>query len=110
MGGFVKGDIVVINFPFSDLSSAKRRPAFVLSSLEGDDIILCQITTRHNSDKYAIAIEQGDYDEGELSAKSVVRPNKLFTADKNLILYAACKLKKEKVEQVISKLTDILNS
>jgi mRNA interferase MazF len=42
MGKFVKGDIVVLNFPFSDLSGAKRRPAFVLAKLEGPESILCQ--------------------------------------------------------------------
>ncbi|MCL2216976.1 MAG: hypothetical protein FWB91_08165 [Defluviitaleaceae bacterium] len=35
MGGFVKGDIVVLNFPFSDLSGTKRRPALVLANLVG---------------------------------------------------------------------------
>jgi len=38
MEKFVKGDIVVIPFPFSDLSGTKRRPALVLSDLQGDDI------------------------------------------------------------------------
>jgi mRNA interferase MazF len=46
MEKFVKGDIVVIPFPFSDLSGSKKRPALVLANLQGDDIILCQITSR----------------------------------------------------------------
>jgi len=46
VGKFVKGEVVVLNFPFSDLSGAKRRPALVLADLDGDDIILCQITRR----------------------------------------------------------------
>ncbi len=37
MAKFVKGDIVVIPFPFSDLSQAKRRPSLVIVSLEGND-------------------------------------------------------------------------
>ena len=41
--GFLKGDVVVLPFPFSDLSQSKRRPALVAANLEGDDIILCQI-------------------------------------------------------------------
>lgn len=45
MGKFVKGDIVIVPFPFSDLSSSKKRPAMVISDLKGDDIILCQITS-----------------------------------------------------------------
>jgi len=46
MGTFVKGDVVVLPFPFSDLSAAKRRPAFVVAALTGDDVILCQITSK----------------------------------------------------------------
>jgi mRNA interferase MazF len=44
MGRFVKGDVVVIPFPFSDLSATKRRPALVITALPGEDVILCQIT------------------------------------------------------------------
>ena len=46
MAKFVKGDVVVIPFPFSALAQAKRRPALVLTGLEGDDVILCQITSQ----------------------------------------------------------------
>lgn len=41
----MKGDVVVVPFPFSDLTQAKWRPALVISALEGDDLILCQITS-----------------------------------------------------------------
>lgn len=33
MAAFVKGDLVVVPFPFSDLTNAKRRPAFELTEL-----------------------------------------------------------------------------
>jgi len=46
MERFVKGDVVVVPFPFSDLTRAKRRPALVIAELEGDDLILCQITSQ----------------------------------------------------------------
>ena len=45
MARFVKGDVVVVPFPFSDLSQSKRRPALVITELTGDDLILCQITS-----------------------------------------------------------------
>ena len=41
MAKFVKGDVVVVPFPFSALTQAKRRPALVISKLEGYNIIIC---------------------------------------------------------------------
>ena len=61
MERFVKGDIVVVLFPFSDLSDSKRRPALVLADLIGDDIILCQITSKDVSDIYSIPLVQNDF-------------------------------------------------
>ncbi len=46
MGRFVKGDVVVTPFPFSDLQVAKRRPALVVATFPGDDVLLCQITSQ----------------------------------------------------------------
>ena len=31
----MKGDVVVVPFPFSDLTQSKRRPALVLAELDG---------------------------------------------------------------------------
>ena len=108
MGKFIKGDIVVLNFPFSDLSGAKRRPALVISVLDGDDIILCQITTRSKTDKYSIKLEPEDFIENNLAVESIVRPNKIFTADESIILYTACKISSDKVGMVIKTISDIL--
>ena len=70
MATFVKGDIVVLPFPFSDLSASKRRPALVLANLQGDDIILCQITSKNTKDNYAIALNSNDFVGGSLSVAS----------------------------------------
>ena len=107
MGKFVKGDIVVINFPFSDLTGAKRRPALVLSDLDGDDIILCQITGQSKADKYSITLIYDDYEDGSLKAESIVRPNKLFTADKNAIIYLACRITSAKTDEVVDAVIDL---
>ena len=60
MAKFVKGDVVVVPFPFSDLTQAKRRPALVVSTLEGDDLILCQITSQFVRDNYAVFLNDKD--------------------------------------------------
>jgi mRNA interferase MazF len=48
---FVKGEVVVVPFPFSDLTASKRRPALVIADLDGDDVILCQITSQAIKDQ-----------------------------------------------------------
>ena len=106
----MKGDVVVVPFPFSDLTDAKRRPALVLASLDGDDLILCQITSKNVKDRYAISLEDGDLMEGALRRKSNIRPNRIFTADRHIILYKVGHLKEDKLEAVIDKVVDILRS
>jgi mRNA interferase MazF len=64
MGRFVKGDVVILSFPFSDLSGSKHRPAFVAADLPGDDIILCQITSKAKSDMLAVSVTGGDFVSG----------------------------------------------
>lgn len=66
MARFVKGDIIVVPFPFSDLTQAKRRPAIVISALEGNDLILCQITSQSVRDNYAILLDDKDFNTGSL--------------------------------------------
>jgi len=108
LAGFVKGDVVVVPFPFSDLSQTKRRPALVMASLKGNDVILCQITSRKRTDSYAISIDSADFGEGDLKQRSNVRPNRIFTADANIILYKAGSLKPGKVEEIINIAVEIL--
>ncbi|MDJ0674036.1 MAG: type II toxin-antitoxin system PemK/MazF family toxin [Calothrix sp. MO_167.B42] len=108
MAGFVRGDVVIVPFPFSDLTQAKRRPALVVANLQGNDLILCQITSQVVSDEYAINIDNSDFSTGGLNQISNIRPNRLFTAEQSIILYKAGQLKSEKLEEVIVKIIEIL--
>jgi mRNA interferase MazF len=75
MERFVKGDIVVVPFPFSNLSGSKRRPALVLIDLRGDDIIICQITSQKPTDDiFAQALTSEDFLSGSLHVDSYIRP------------------------------------
>lgn len=95
MAKFVKGDVVVVPFPFSDLSQSKRRPALIIVPLEGNDAILCQITSKTIKDNYAIAIDDIDFGSGSLKQSGNIRPNRLFTADSHIILYRIGSIKRE---------------
>ncbi len=110
MERFVKGDVVVVPFPFSDLSHAKRRPALVLTSLQGNDLILCQITSRNIKDDYAVALHENDFETGSLNQESNARPNRIFTADIHIILYRIGRIKNHKLHQIIEKVIEIIKS
>lgn len=100
MEQFVKGDIVVVPFPFSDLSDTKRRPAYVAAVPEGDDIILCQITSKKRNDRYSVPLSYSDFEAGTLHVESVIRPNRIFTAERPIILYKAGTVNAAKVKEV----------
>ena len=108
MAGFVKGDVVIVPFPFSDLTQAKRRPALVVTPLEGDDVILCQKTSQWTMDSYAIPLDEDDFAAGGLKQRSHVRPNRIFTAGSSIILYRAGSLKHGKNSEMIEKMVSII--
>jgi mRNA interferase MazF len=110
MGKFVKGDVVVVPFPFSDLSNAKKRPALVVAALTGDDVILCQITSKAVADSYALPIADSDFTSGSLRQDSNIRPNRLFTADSTIILYRAGVLAPTRVRETVAKIVQILSA
>ena len=97
----IAGEVVVIPFPYSDLTQAKRRPALVLVSLKGDDVILCQITSRAKRDGYSLSLVPDDFYRGALKQDSYVRPNRLFTVHKSVILYSVGFIKPGKLSEVL---------
>lgn len=108
MERFVKGDIVVVPFPFSDLSRSKRRPALVVQHFEGEDLLLAQITSKTVQDNFAIPLIENEFETGSLNKPSNIRPNKLFTCSKNLILYKIGSLKTSKMTFVADSIAEIV--
>jgi len=105
---FVKGDVVVIPFPFSDMSQAKRRPALVIARAGGNELLLCQITSQAIRDRYAVSLNAADFRSGSLNKQSNVRPNRVFTADARIVLYSAGCLHDSKTDAVIENLVTLL--
>ncbi len=106
MEEFVKGDVVVIPFPFSDLSKSKKRPALVVASFS-DEIVLCQITSGKGFDDYSFVVNDEDFNSGRLSLSSVVRCNKIFTADRKIVLYKIGSLRTRKIKKISDILVEI---
>lgn len=80
------GAVVLVRFPFSDLSQTKLRPAVVLADAGRGDLILCQVTSKPYGDIRAIKLEDTSFSAGSLRVLSYACPSKLFTANRDLIL------------------------
>jgi mRNA interferase MazF len=108
VGVSVKGEVVIVPFPFSDLSRIKRRPALVVADLQGDDRILCQITSQSYDDPYSIPLVSTDFEIGGLKMESWVRPNKIFTFESSLIEKSVGHLNPRKMNEIIGAIIKIL--
>ncbi len=86
MGAPAAGAVVLVPFPFSDLSHAKRRPAVVLADVGRGDRLLCQITSNPYGDAVAVPLDTAAFARGSLEVQSYARPGKLFTASGDLIV------------------------
>jgi mRNA interferase MazF len=82
----IAGDVVLLNFPFSDLSSAKVRPALVLAIVDRDDFIAVQITSKRRSDRNAIELSDKSFSEGGLHVTSFARAGKLMTVHRKVVI------------------------
>lgn len=100
---------MVVLFPFSDLSNAKKRPALVIAQLNRDDAIVCQITTHNVADGYSIELQSKDFAIGKLPKISYIRPNRLFTVDTLIIDKKVGSLNKVKIDAVINKIKEIIS-
>ena len=110
MGAPAVGTVVLVRFPFSDLSRAKLRPAIVLAHTGRDDAILCQVTSKSYGDARAIAIAATDLATGSLRLASFARPGKLFTANETIISSAVATLTRGALTRVIDAVVEILRS
>ena len=80
-----KGAVVLVRFPFSDLSRTKLRPAVVLADGGRGDRVLCQVTSKPYGDSAAVVLDDTSFASGSLRVTSYARPGKLFTASSDLI-------------------------
>lgn len=104
--------IVLVSFPFSDLSATKKRPVLIISNnnfnQHSEDVICCLITSNPEEIPHTIFISNNNMESGHLEFDSKIKPYKIFTASKNLIVNILGKLNLNKFAEVIAEINKLL--
>jgi len=102
------GAVVLVRFPFSDLSRSKLRPAVVLADAGRGDAILCQVTSKPYGDDRAITIAAADLATGSLRMTSFARPGKIFTANEAIIATTVGSLRPDALARIRDAVVDLI--
>jgi mRNA interferase MazF len=102
------GEVVLVPFPFSDLTQSKVRPAVCLADAGRGDWVLCQVTSSPYGDPLAIPLDAPDFASGGLLVASYARPGKLFTAHVGLMVRSVGVLGPAAFARVLSAVVRLL--
>jgi mRNA interferase MazF len=107
-----QGDVVLLPFPFADLSAAKQRPAIVVSGAAYHkttaDMIVVSMTTRSRGTTFEFQLLQQDLISGNLSRPGIVRVDKVFNLAQRLTVRVFGRVKDEVLDNIRNRLADLL--
>jgi len=103
------GVVVLVRFPFSDLSASKFRPAVVLAHAGGRDWVLCQVTSNPYGDPEVVPLADAAFASGGLRRDSFARPGKLFTASGSIVDKAVGSLTGAALSSLIDAVVRVLH-
>ncbi len=105
-----QGEIYLVNFPFSDISSTKKRPALLVGDIKGDNKIFIQISTKKKLTKnYQIELKK-DESNGEVNFNSFLNCDMIFTLHKDLVLRKIADIHQNKFKEVQEKRINIISN
>jgi mRNA interferase MazF len=104
----IAGDVVLLNFPFSDLSGSKLRPAVVVAVVDLGDFIACQVSSRPISGRPSLELKATDFVAGGLNRVSFALPGKLFTANRTIVAKRVGRLNDSVKDQIREKIVRIV--
>ena len=107
----MKGKIVLIPFPFTDLTSTKLRPALVLYEAE-KDVVVAFISSRTDKPKpvdISINENNAEFKQTGLKLASIIKLDKVATISKDLIIGEIGEIGPKLKKEVNRKITAIYN-
>jgi mRNA interferase MazF len=101
---FERGDLLLVPFPFTDLSAAKRRPVVVVASPDGyGDFIALPVTSRPQAPEHGIPLAAADLVLGRLPAPSWIRTDRIVTLNASLIVKSIGKVSTRTVDTAVER-------
>lgn len=80
-----RGDIVLISFPFTTLSAAKKRPVLIMKHENRQGDFICFQITSKKAQSYLHEIHSSDLKKGSLKITSFIKYDKCFTLNSELV-------------------------
>lgn len=102
-----QGDIILLPYPYTDLSNTKQRPAVIISkeSVNKQNYIVAKITSVIRGDRFSFPISPTDIDR-ELKYDSKVRTNEVFTVSPTIIIKKFASFKREPMKRLTESVKD----
>ncbi len=105
-------EIVLVPFPYSDLSAKKKRPVLIISNddynKKFEDIVVCVITSSRYKDEYSVNLKNQDLKIGTLPEKSIIKTHSLFTIHQTRVLKKFSVIKDELFTKVQEKIKHLI--
>ena len=105
-------DIVLVPFPFSDLSIQKVRPVLILSNdaynQQSSDIVVCGLTTNLRPAPYSIIVDVADVEQpGTLRHKSRIKADTIASLEQSIIVKQIARLKLSAFRKIVTEIEDL---
>lgn len=115
MSTYSQRDIVLVPFPFSDLSHQKVRPVLILSNdlynQQSPDVVVCGLTTNLRPTLYSVIIDVTDVEQpGTLRHKSKIKVDALASLERTILIKPIARLKPSIFEQVTGEIERLIRS
>lgn len=102
-------DVVLIPFPYSDLTGAKKRPAIIISNEKinkTQDRICCLVTS--NEPKDGVLIPDNSSEKGKLPFTSWVKPHSIFTIHEKIIIKKLCTITDAFFDKIVNSVNEVI--
>lgn len=103
-----QGEIYLVRFPFTDLTSTKLRPAIIISNESFNKFENCMfigIFGNQWNPSYSLPLENKSLNDGKLNKTSYIRFQNSFSLHKSLIVKKVASVKTEELKKISEKLS-----